>query len=215
MQQTPPLSEVHVSSCEYAANCPCEDATVVHEDDKVVLVALFDGHGGVAAAHLGAERIYMTFSFCLRECRGNVGRALQESLVRLDTQYLELVDRHKKSTDLKVYLQYVGAGTCAVLLHLNKTNGSYHVANLGDSRIVLGKQCPHMSDLTEAIPLTADHSCKVDAERHQLRCRHPNDKKIVTERWDEVEFVWSLKGRAHETVLDLVCRLLLEKKKKK
>lgn len=190
---------VHISSHAFAANSPSEDATAVHEDDDCVLVGLFDGHGGVLAAQLGAERIYQTFTQCLRESKSDVGRALRQSLIELDNFYLELVNRHRYGGDSRVYLQYLGAGSCAVLLHLDKSDGSYHVANLGDSRIVLGKQCPYMNSLTEAVALTVDHSCKTDSERYLVRSEHPNDSNIIKERWDEVEFAWLLKGRAQFT----------------
>lgn len=59
----------------------------------------------------------------------------------LDARYLEVVDAHRQGSDSRMYCQHLGAGSCALMLYLDKTNGTYHVANLGDSRMVLAKNC--------------------------------------------------------------------------
>ena len=56
-----------------------------------------------------------------------------------------------------------------------------------------------MNGVNEAVPLTTDHSTKTDSERRRIRLEHPDVQDILTERWDEVEYAWLLKGRARFT----------------
>ena len=57
-------------------------------------------------------------------------------------------------------------------------------------------------------------------ERHGIEVTHAVVRKVVSRdligRFPELRFLWAVSYthlRAHETVLDLVCRLMLEKKK--
>jgi len=94
------------------------------------------------------------------------------------------------------HLQWLGAGTCALCAYIDTRDNLLYVANLGDSRAVLGKQSACMEGLIEAVEVTVDHNIKTDTERHRIRSSHPEDEDVITERWDDFEYAWLLKGRA-------------------
>lgn len=74
--------------------------------------------------------------------------------------------------------------------------GTLYVANLGDSRAVLGSEGKKMlgrlwrSKKVTAQQLTKDHNAKMEEVRQELRTSHPDDPHIVFER----NGVWRIKG---------------------
>lgn len=63
------------------------------------------------------------------------------------------------------------------------------VANLGDSRVVLGKKVGNTGGIA-AIQLSTEHNANVEAVRLELRESHPNDPQIVVLKHG----VWRVKG---------------------
>lgn len=63
------------------------------------------------------------------------------------------------------------------------------VANLGDSRVVLGKKVGN-TDGIAAIQLSAEHNASFESVRQELKELHPNDPQIVVLRHG----VWRVKG---------------------
>merc|ERR1712072_1118949 len=94
----------------------------------------------------------------------------------------------------------LGAGSCAVVAHLNKDSDVLTVGNLGDSRCVLASKRQD-SGFLEAIDLSVDHSATTDKERLRVRQEHPQDPTCISERWDEYveEYAWFVKNRARFT----------------
>ncbi|KAL7175113.1 hypothetical protein ACSBR2_028839 [Camellia fascicularis] len=63
------------------------------------------------------------------------------------------------------------------------------VANLGDSRVVLGKRVGNMGVIA-AIQLSTEHNANIEAVRHELKELHPNDPQIVVLKYGD----WRVKG---------------------
>lgn len=63
------------------------------------------------------------------------------------------------------------------------------VANLGDSRVVLGKKVGN-TGVVAAMQLSTEHNANNDAIRHELKELHPNDPQIVILKHG----VWRVKG---------------------
>jgi len=124
-------------------------------------------------------------------------QAMTHMLEELDRRYLNVVQKLSSETQgSNAHLRHLAAGTCAVVAYIDKSECVMHVANLGDSRAVLGKTSNLMPGIIDAIEVTVDHSVKTDSERHRIREEHRGDAQVVTERWDDYEYVWLLKGRA-------------------
>nr|TKW40948.1 hypothetical protein SEVIR_1G280800v2 [Setaria viridis] len=66
--------------------------------------------------------------------------------------------------------------------------GTLYVANLGDSRAVIGRL--GRSNKIVAEPLTRDHNASMEEVRHELISRHPDDSQIVVLKHG----VWRIKG---------------------
>ena len=63
------------------------------------------------------------------------------------------------------------------------------VANLGDSRVVLGKKVGNTGGIA-AIQLSTEHNANLEAIRHELEDLHPNDSQIAVLK----RGVWKVKG---------------------
>jgi len=94
----------------------------------------------------------------------------------------------------------LGAGSCAIVAHLNKGSNMITVSNLGDSRCVLGSVRSD-SGYLEAVDMSTDHSATTDKERLRVRMEHPDDPTAIQERWDDFveEYAWFVKNRARFT----------------
>jgi len=148
---------------------------------------------------LAQEEAHGKFKARLAEYGGNVERALHDSFVDIDQDYLKTVKSMIQRGDRKAW-KTLGAGSCAVVAHLNKDSDMLTVANLGDSRCVLASRRPD-SGFLEAIDLSVDHSATTDKERLRVRMEHPDDPSAISERWDEYveEYAWFVKNRARFT----------------
>lgn len=78
-----------------------------------------------------------------------------------------------------------------------------YVANLGDSRVVLGKRVGNTGEIA-AIQLSTEHNVNVEAARQELKAQHPNDPQIVMLKHG----VWRVKGIIQVSTCTLA--LLLE-----
>ncbi|CAL2226665.1 unnamed protein product [Prunus armeniaca] len=63
------------------------------------------------------------------------------------------------------------------------------VANLGDSRVVLGKKVGNTGEVA-AIQLSTEHNANLEEVRHELKDLHPHDPQIVVLKHG----VWRVKG---------------------
>ena len=63
-----------------------------------------------------------------------------------------------------------GVGCCCLVGVIR--GGTLHVANVGDSRVVLGRR-KHLCKI-EAVPLTRDDNARLQAVRDEVRVSNPN-----------------------------------------
>lgn len=82
------------------------------------------------------------------------------------------------------------------------------IANLGDSRVVLGKKVGNTGGIA-AIQLSTEHNANIEAVRQELKELHPDDPQIVVLKHG----VWRVKGIIQVIskfyLLTSVCRNLL------
>lgn len=83
--------------------------------------------------------------------------------------------------------QLAAVGSCCLVGVV--TGGMLYIANLGDSRVVLGKLVKATGEVL-AVQLSAEHNVAIESMRQELQSVHPEDKQIVVLKHN----VWRVKG---------------------
>lgn len=83
--------------------------------------------------------------------------------------------------------QIAAVGSCCLVGVI--CNGSIYVANVGDSRAVLGRVVKATGEVI-AMQLSSEHNAAIESVRQELRSLHPDDPHIVVLKHN----VWRVKG---------------------
>ena len=102
---------------------------------------------------------------------------------------------HMVQRSLPLKPQMATVGTCCLFGAI--TNGTLYVANLGDSRAVLGRV---VSGVAAAERLSTDHNVAVEEVRKEVKALNPDDSQIVM----YIRGVWRIKGIIQVCFLELL-----------
>uniref|UniRef100_A0A7C8ZAN4 protein-serine/threonine phosphatase n=1 Tax=Opuntia streptacantha TaxID=393608 RepID=A0A7C8ZAN4_OPUST len=158
------------------ANSMLEDQAQVLSSSSATSIGVFDGHGGPAAARFINTHL---FSFLLKfasEQGGMSADALRKAYYKTEEGFLQFIRRSWLSNP-----QIAISGSCCLAGTIY--NGTLYIANLGDSRAVLGRRVS--DDGVLAMPpvvaerLTSDHNVGNVKVRQEVRALHPDDKQIL------------------------------------
>ncbi|CAA2992790.1 probable phosphatase 2C 60 [Olea europaea subsp. europaea] len=83
--------------------------------------------------------------------------------------------------------QIASVGTCCLVGVI--CNGTLYVANLGDSRAVMGSRVKATGEVL-AIQVSTEHNVSIESVRQELQSLHPDDSQIVVLKHN----VWRVKG---------------------
>lgn len=83
--------------------------------------------------------------------------------------------------------QIASAGSCCLVGII--CDGLLYIANVGDSRVVLGRTEKATHEI-KAIPLCTEHNASIESVREELQKMHPHDPQIVVLKHK----VWRVKG---------------------
>lgn len=83
--------------------------------------------------------------------------------------------------------QIASVGSCCLVGIIS--GGMLYVANVGDSRVVLGRIERGIREVT-AVQMSAEHNASFESVREELHSLHPNDPQIVVLKHK----VWRVKG---------------------
>jgi len=83
--------------------------------------------------------------------------------------------------------QIAAVGSCCLVGVI--CNGSLYIANLGDSRAVLGRAVRATGEVL-AMQLSAEHNASIESIRQELHSSHPDDPNIVVLKHN----VWRVRG---------------------
>lgn len=97
--------------------------------------------------------------------------------------------------------QLAAVGSCCLVGLI--CNGILYIANLGDSRAVLGRLVRATGEVL-AIQLSAEHNASIDSIRQELHSLHPDDPHIVVLKHN----VWRVKGLIQVRSLMIVLTVL-------
>lgn len=90
--------------------------------------------------------------------------------------------------------QIASVGSCCLVGVL--CNGLLYVANVGDSRVVLGRSERATKEVI-GIQLSAEHNAGIQSVREELHSLHPDDSQIVVLKHK----VWRVKGLIQVIIL--------------
>ncbi|XP_020575274.1 LOW QUALITY PROTEIN: probable protein phosphatase 2C 25 [Phalaenopsis equestris] len=163
------------------ANERIEDHSQVETGPMGTFVGVYDGHGGPEAARFIADHLFLHFIRIARESGTVSEDIIRNAFSATEDGFLALVRRTRQ---LKPSMATVGS--CCLVGVIWR--GTLYVANLGDSRAVIG--CLSRSNSIIAEQLTRDHNASMEEVRHELRSLHPDDPQIVVMKHG----VWRIKG---------------------
>ncbi|GFZ00507.1 protein phosphatase 2C family protein [Actinidia rufa] len=83
--------------------------------------------------------------------------------------------------------QIAAVGSCCLVGVI--CNGTLYIANLGDSRAVMGRLVKATGDVL-AMQLSEEHNAAIESVRRELHSLHPDDSQIVVLKHN----VWRVKG---------------------
>ncbi|GMH29348.1 hypothetical protein Nepgr_031191 [Nepenthes gracilis] len=158
-----------------------EDHSQVETGHAATFIGVYDGHGGPDASRFISDHLFLHLMRLARD-RGTMSeRVLCDAISATESGFLNLV---RRTYAIKPAIAAIGS--CCLIGVI--WGGTLYVANLGDSRAVVGTLCQPNKIVTEQ--LTREHNASMEEVRQELRSMHPNDPHIVVMK----QGVWRIKG---------------------
>ncbi|KAK8919337.1 putative protein phosphatase 2C 38 [Platanthera zijinensis] len=169
-------------------------------------VGVYDGHGGPETARYITQNLFQNLKskpqiFCVPIVIFFRGGLMESNFAEFVSEHQGMsVDAIKKAFFAteegflagvrKQWMkmpQLASVGSCCLIGVI--CCGMLYVANLGDSRAVLGR-LESGRRAVAAVQMTTDHNASNEAVRDELRSQHPHDSQIVVLKHN----VWRVKG---------------------
>ncbi|CAD6210109.1 unnamed protein product [Miscanthus lutarioriparius] len=165
------------------ANESLEDQAQVLAAPAATLVGVFDGHGGPEAARFVNRRLFSHIQGFAAENGGLSAEVLQKAFGATEEEFIGLVQKSWPSQP-----RIVSVGSCCLVGAIE--GGTLYVANLGDSRAVLGRGGGKGNKRVVAERLSQDHNVADEDVRREVAEMHPDEPHIVLNSHG----VWRIKG---------------------
>ncbi|KAJ6948876.1 protein phosphatase 2C 63 [Populus alba x Populus x berolinensis] len=166
------------------ANSNLEDQSQVFTSPSATYVGVYDGHGGPEASRFVNKHMFPFMHKFAKEHGGLSADVIKKAFNATEEEFCHLV---KRSLPLKP--QIASVGSCCLVGAIS--NDVLYVANLGDSRAVLGRRVDEDKKKTVvAERLSTDHNVAVEEVRKEVEALHPDDSHIVV----YTRGVWRIKG---------------------
>ncbi|KAK2405099.1 [pyruvate dehydrogenase (acetyl-transferring)]-phosphatase [Trifolium repens] len=166
------------------ANYSLEDQSQVFTSPSATYVGVYDGHGGPEASRFVNNRLFPYLHKFASEQGGLSADVIKKAFSATEEDFLHLV-----KLSLPVSPQIASVGSCCLLGAIS--NNVLYVANLGDSRVVLGRRYSENKNYpVEAVRLSTDHNVADEEVRREVEALHPDDSHIVV----YTRGVWRIKG---------------------
>ncbi|CAN4099840.1 unnamed protein product [Withania somnifera] len=165
------------------ANQVLEDQSQIESGPFGTFVGVYDGHGGPEAARYVCDHLFRHFQAISAEGNGLVTEeTIQRAFLGTERGFTSVVSENWTSRP-----QLATVGSCCLVGAIYQQ--TLFVANLGDSRVVLGKKVGNTGEIA-AIQLSTEHNANIESIRWELKDLHPDDPQIVVLRHG----VWRVKG---------------------
>ncbi|POO00796.1 Protein phosphatase [Trema orientale] len=145
-------------------------------------VGIYDGHGGPETSRYINDHLFQHLKRFTSEQQSMSSDVIRKAYQATEDGFMALVT---KQWQMKPQLAAVGS-CCLVGV---VCGGTLYVANLGDSRAVLGKLVKATGEVL-ASQLSAEHNVALESVRQEMYSLHPDDSQIVVLKHN----VWRVKG---------------------
>ncbi|KAA8536260.1 hypothetical protein F0562_028738 [Nyssa sinensis] len=166
------------------ANSSLEDQSQVFTSPSATYVGVYDGHGGPEASRFVNRHLFPFLHKFATEQGGLSADVIKKAFNATEEEFLHLVKR-----SFPVRPQIASVGSCCLFGAIS--NDVLYVANLGDSRAVLGRRNSEgQKTKVVAERLSKDHNVSCEDVRKEVEALHPGDSAIVV----YCRGVWRIKG---------------------
>ncbi|KAG2244087.1 hypothetical protein Bca4012_015601 [Brassica carinata] len=168
------------------ANSRLEDQSQVFTSSSATYVGVHDGHGGPEASRFVNRHLFPYIHKFAKEEGGLSSDVIKRAFKETEEDFCHMVQR-----SLPLKPQMATVGTCCLFGAIS--NGTLYVANLGDSRAVLGRAFSVGDDSNKGVAaerLSTDHNVAVEEVRKEVKALNPDDSQIVM----YIRGVWRIKG---------------------
>lgn len=145
-------------------------------------VGVYDGHGGPETSRYINDHLFQHLRRFATEHQCISADVIRKAVQATEEGFLSVVSRQ---WPLKP--QIAAVGSCCLLGVI--CSGTLYIANLGDSRAVLGRLVKATGEVL-AVQLSTEHNACLEAVRQELQSMHPDDSHIVVLKHN----VWRVKG---------------------
>ncbi|KAL8142524.1 hypothetical protein V2J09_015556 [Rumex salicifolius] len=145
-------------------------------------VGVYDGHGGPETSRYINSHLFHHLKRFATEQQCMNGEVIRKAVEATEDGFFSVV-----SKQWKIKPQIAAVGSCCLIGVI--CNGNLYVANLGDSRAVMGRTVKATGEIL-AVQLSTEHNASQESVRQELRSQHPHDSNIVVLKHN----VWRVKG---------------------
>lgn len=145
-------------------------------------VGVYDGHGGPETSRYINDHLFHHLKRFAAEQQSMSVDVIRKAFQATEEGFFSIV---AKQWPMKPQIAAVGSCCLAGVV----CNGILYIANLGDSRAVLGRAVKATGEVL-AIQLSAEHNVSIESVRQEMHSMHPEDSNIVVLKHN----VWRVKG---------------------
>ncbi|KAA8518823.1 hypothetical protein F0562_016403 [Nyssa sinensis] len=130
-------------------------------------IGVYDGHGGPETSRFVNDNLFLHLKKFASEQQEISANVIKKAFLATEEEFLSLVKQQWLSNP-----QIASVGSCCLVGII--CNGLLYVANVGDSRVVLGRAERSIRGVT-AIQLSTEHNANIESVRDKLHSLHPDD----------------------------------------
>ncbi|XP_057525808.1 probable protein phosphatase 2C 28 [Amaranthus tricolor] len=145
-------------------------------------VGVYDGHGGPETSRFINDHLFQHLRRFATEHQCISADVIRKAFQATEEGFLSVVSRQWPMKP-----QIAAVGSCCLIGVI--CSGTLYIANLGDSRAVLGRLVKATGEVL-AVQLSTEHNACLEAVRQELQAMHPDDAHIVVLKHN----VWRVKG---------------------
>ncbi|KAG0452764.1 hypothetical protein HPP92_025428 [Vanilla planifolia] len=145
-------------------------------------VGVYDGHGGPETSRFINDHLFLHLKRFASEHQSMSTEVIRKAYQATEEGFFSLVAKQ-----WPVKPQIAAVGSCCLVGII--CSGTLYVANVGDSRVVMGRLVKATGEVL-AVQLSAEHNASIESVRQELHAFHPEDPQIVVLKHN----VWRVKG---------------------